>query len=62
MVLKLDFEKAYDNVRWDFMEEVMVRKNFNSKLRGWIMSTIKGGKVCVNINGETTHILKRTWG
>ena len=23
MILKIDFEKAYDRVRWDFLEEVM---------------------------------------
>lgn len=54
VILKIDFEKAYDSVRWDFIEEILIRKGFESKLRGWIMSTIRGGKVCVNINGENS--------
>lgn len=44
VILILDFEKAYDSVRWGFFEEVMGRKGFCSKLKEWIMSTIKGGK------------------
>jgi hypothetical protein len=47
VILKIDFEKAYDSVRWDFVEEVMRRKGFCSRLRGRIMKTIKGGCVCV---------------
>lgn len=58
VMLKLDFEKVYNSVRWDFMKEVMTRKNFCSKLNGWIMSTIKGGKVCININGENNPYFK----
>jgi hypothetical protein len=51
VILKIEFEKAYDSVRWDFVEEIMMRKGFDPKLRGWIMNTIKGGRVCVNVNG-----------
>ena len=28
IILKIDFEKAYDKVRWAFLEEVMTRKGF----------------------------------
>lgn len=58
VIFKIDFEKAYDSVRWSFIEEVMIRKGFCSKLRGWIMKTIEGGKVCVNINGENSPYFK----
>jgi hypothetical protein len=30
LILKIDFEKAYDKVRWDFLEEVMRGKDFPS--------------------------------
>jgi hypothetical protein len=26
--MKIDFEKAYDQVRWNFLEGVMTRKGF----------------------------------
>ena len=39
IVFKIDFEKAYDNIIWNFVEEVMVRKGFSNVLRGrlWIL-------------------------
>lgn len=36
IILKLDFEKAYDKVRWSFMMEVLRRKNFPDKWLEWI--------------------------
>lgn len=58
VIFKIDFEKAYDSVRWDFVEEVLSRKGFDNRLKGWIMSTIKGGRVCININGENNPCFK----
>lgn len=52
MILKIDFEKAYDNVRCDFLEEVLRGKGFPDKWTDWVMQTVRGGKVCVNINGK----------
>jgi mannosylglycoprotein endo-beta-mannosidase len=28
LILKIDFEKTYDKVRWDFLEKVMQGKGF----------------------------------
>ena len=60
VLFKIDFEKAYDSIKWEFVEEVLTRKGFDPKVRHWIMSTVRGGKVCIDINGEnssyfTTH-------
>ena len=33
VILKLDFEKAYDSISWDFVEEILCRKHFGDKLR-----------------------------
>ena len=52
LIMKIDFEKAYDNVRWNFLEEVMVGKGLPAAWIGWIMQTVQGGKVCVNVNGH----------
>ena len=52
IVLKLDFEKAYDKVQWSFLHEIMIGKGFPEKWIDWVMSTVQGGKVSININGS----------
>jgi hypothetical protein len=51
VILKLDFEKAYDKVSWKFMMEVLRKKNFPGKWLDWMKQIIEGGKVGINING-----------
>jgi hypothetical protein len=51
MVLK-GFEKAYERVHWEFLKEVMVLKGFPKKWRDWIMQSVEGGKISININNE----------
>ena len=58
VILKLDFEKAYDSISWDFVEEMMTSKGFYQKLRDWIMSSVRGGRVCININGQNGPYFK----
>lgn len=52
VILKLDFERAYDKVRWSFMMEVLRKKNFPGKWLEWMKQIIEGGKGGININGE----------
>jgi hypothetical protein len=62
LIMKIDFEKAYDNVRWDFLVEVMRTKDFSEIWSHMVTKTIKNGKVCVNINGERSKYLKTFGG
>ena len=52
VVLKLDYEKAYDRVSWDFLFEVLKTRNFSPVWTNWMELLVKGGSVCVNMNGE----------
>jgi hypothetical protein len=52
VILKLNFEKAYDKVRWSFMMEVLRKKNFPEKWVEWMKQTVEGGKVGINFNGK----------
>ena len=36
LCLKLDFKKAYDSVRWDFLYDTLLRMGFNNKWISWI--------------------------
>ena len=53
VILKLDFEKAYDKVCWDFLFENHKHRNFGSKMQNWIHNVVIGGTVCVKINDQT---------
>ena len=52
IILKIDFEKAYDKVNWNFLLQSFRMKGFSSKWIEWIKSFISGGSVAVNINDE----------
>jgi len=52
VILKLDFEKAYEKVSWPFLEEVMRRKGLDELWIHWINCVVKGGRVCIDLNGE----------
>jgi hypothetical protein len=52
VVLKLDFEKAYDKVSWAFLLECLRIRGFNKIWCSWIKQTLFGGTVSVKINDE----------
>jgi hypothetical protein len=58
LVLKLDYEKAYDRVDWQFLEEMMSIRGFGPKWRGWVMSLVKGGSICIRVNEENSPYFK----
>ena len=51
-VVKIDFEKAYDNVCWDFLDLVLQKKNFGLKWRSWIRGCLTSVSYSVLINGR----------
>jgi len=58
VIFIIDLEKAYDSVKWRFLEEVLNRKSFDEQLIRKIMSTMRGGRVCININGDNGPYFK----
>ncbi|GJS12352.1 RNA-directed DNA polymerase, eukaryota [Tanacetum coccineum] len=54
MILKVDFEKAYDSVRWDYLEEVLKKFGFGDKWRVWIKSCLSSSRGSILVNGSAT--------
>jgi hypothetical protein len=44
IILKLDFEKTYNKVHWDFLEDVLILKGFPGRWNEWIKQAVGGGE------------------
>ncbi|GJU27489.1 RNA-directed DNA polymerase, eukaryota, reverse transcriptase zinc-binding domain protein [Tanacetum coccineum] len=54
MIFKVDFEKAFDSVRWDFLDDVLKNFGFGSRWREWIQSCLKSSRGSILVNGSPT--------
>ncbi|GJY59135.1 RNA-directed DNA polymerase, eukaryota [Tanacetum coccineum] len=54
MIFKVDFEKAYDSVRWDYLDDVLLKFGFGDRWRGWIQGCLKSSMGSVLVNGSPT--------
>lgn len=62
MICKLDVEKAYDHVNWDFLIYMLQRCGFLSKWRSWIRFCISTMRFLVLINGCPSGFFGSTRG
>ncbi|GKB53018.1 RNA-directed DNA polymerase, eukaryota, reverse transcriptase zinc-binding domain protein, partial [Tanacetum coccineum] len=53
VALKVDIQKAYDTVNWQFLEDILRGFGFHSKMVNWIMKcvTTTSFSICVNEDG-----------
>ncbi|XP_028084028.1 uncharacterized protein LOC114285201 [Camellia sinensis] len=54
IIPKLDFEKAYDSVNWEFLLSMMVNFGFGEKWVRWITSYISTSRISVLVNRSPT--------
>jgi len=62
LCFKMDFEKAYDSVRWEFLYEMLNRMGFDSRWVMWIKGCLESATVSVLVNGSPTEEFKPTRG
>ncbi|XP_058775772.1 uncharacterized protein LOC131650047 [Vicia villosa] len=55
MMVKVDFEKAYDCVSWDFLRYLLRRMCFGEKWRSWMEALIFNISMSILVNGSTTR-------
>nr|GEX08974.1 RNA-directed DNA polymerase, eukaryota [Tanacetum cinerariifolium] len=54
MVFKVDFEKDFDSIRWDYLDDFLKSFSFRDKWCGWISGCLKSAKGSVLVNGIPT--------
>ncbi|GJW47023.1 RNA-directed DNA polymerase, eukaryota [Tanacetum coccineum] len=52
MIFKADFEKAFDSVRWDYLDGILSNFGFGAKWRGWIQGCLNSAKGSILVNGS----------
>lgn len=62
MVMKLDLEKAYDKVNWDFLEASLDHFGFPEKFITIIMRCVRTTSLSILWNRETTAAFKPSQG
>ena len=62
VLCKLDLEKAYDRINWDFLLSVMQRMGFGEKWIGWIRWCISTASFSVLVNGSPTGFFRSSRG
>jgi hypothetical protein len=62
ILLKLDFEKAYDRFSWQFLREVLHMKGFESRYVHRIMQLVSNGQTSIVVNWEVGHYCRNKRG
>jgi hypothetical protein len=54
ILIKVDFEKAYDSVDLHYLDVVMLKTNFPTLLRKWISKCVGSATASILVNGSPT--------
>ncbi|GJY97352.1 RNA-directed DNA polymerase, eukaryota [Tanacetum coccineum] len=55
LIFKVDFEKSFDSVRWDFVDDVLNKFGFGERWRTWIQSCLRSSRGSILVNGSPTE-------
>jgi hypothetical protein len=61
VILKIDFKKAYDKVKWYFLQQTLRMESFYNEYGVLIHSFVSGSSVAIKVNndiGNNYHIKK----
>ena len=62
VVFKIDFEKAYDHVDWEFLDHVLERKGFSLRWRSWMRGCLSSTTFAILVNGNAKGWVKAIRG
>ncbi|PNY11621.1 cysteine-rich receptor-like protein kinase, partial [Trifolium pratense] len=55
LLFKVDFERAYDTISWNYLESMMLKMGFAERWMKWIRACIFNSSMSVLINGSPTE-------
>ncbi|XP_015954715.1 uncharacterized protein LOC107479077 [Arachis duranensis] len=61
-IIKLDFQKACDRVRWSFVDIVLQKMGFGQRWRNWVKEFLSTASMSVLVNGSPTRPFKMERG
>lgn len=58
LLFNVDFGKAYDLVNWSYLKVVMIKMNFTTLWRKWILECVTTPSAPMLVNGSPTDEFK----
>ena len=58
VLLKLDFQKAYDSMRWDFLNMILEMMGFGARWRKWMECCVTIASMSILLNGSPSKPFK----
>lgn len=52
-MFKVDFAKAYDSIRWDYLDDVLRSFGFGDKWCSWIKGSLTSSMASILVNGSS---------
>jgi hypothetical protein len=52
VILKIDFEKVYDKVKWSFLQQILRMKGFSEEWCALIYNFLLDGSVAIKVNDD----------
>ena len=62
IVFKINFEKAYDHLSWDFLDHVLEKKGFSPRWKKWIRGCLSMISFAILVNGNAKGWVKASKG
>ena len=58
MFIKLDMAKAYDRVRWEFLQKILLKFGFAVEWVEWVLCYVTSSSFSILINGEPSELFR----
>nr|GEW00533.1 putative reverse transcriptase domain-containing protein [Tanacetum cinerariifolium] len=56
LMFKVDFQKAFDSIRWDHLDDILDKFGFGSRWQGWIRGCLHSSKALILVNGNDNTV------